>query len=306
MLNTQQNLKENGLDWVAVRAEGRDIILSGVAPTIALHQQAVEIAEEFRGVRVVYDNISPTVITPYSMNISYRDRELVFKGYMPSKESIEILFRYISKKYPTYKIVKQLDVGTGEPKEWESLVMIVSSLLLEKLDLGVVNIVDSKVTFFGKYQTSEQENEILLYLSEYKNIGFDIESHIVAMDEGLQVCQKKFNQLLSTDNIEFEAGEFIVQSRSQALLNGLMDIFSFCPNSKIEIVGHTDSMGDDIANQELSYQRANAVVAKLFQLGIPLDQMEAVGKGEREPIADNNIKEGRAKNRRIEFKLGGE
>ena len=301
----QTNLKENGLNWVAVRAKERDITLSGVAPSIALHQKAVALTEQSRGVRTVYDKISPTVITPYSMNISYQDEEFIFKGYMPSQKSIDELFASIHDIHPTFKIIKEVDIGTGEPIEWESLIFV-ASILLEKLELGIVNIVDKEVSFSGKCQTMQQESEILLYLEEYRGMGFDIKSRVVAMDEASHVCQKKFNKLLSTDKIEFEAGKSIVKKNSQLLLKGLVDISALCPNSKIEVVGHTDSKGNNVINQELSQNRANAVVAKLFQFGIPLEQMEAIGRGESEPLSTNETKEGRAINRRIEFKIIGE
>ena len=300
----QKNLQKNALPWVAVRAEGRDVTLSGIAPTIESHQKAVEITEQTRWVRLVHDKISPTVITPYSMSIKYRVKELIFKGYMPSKESMDELFKNVTKNYPTFKIIKEVDIGTGEPKEWKSLVLGIS-LLLKKLDLGVVNIVDREITFSGKCQTTQQENEILLYLEKFKKQDFIIQSRIVAMDEAGKVCQEKFNRLLSKDKIEFEAGKSIVKAKSQSLLKGLVDISALCPNAKIEIIGHTDSIGDDKKNQELSEKRAKAVVAKLFQLGIPLEQMEAIGRGESEPLVDNATKEGRAKNRRIEFRVEG-
>ncbi|NEW59712.1 OmpA family protein [Sulfurovum sp. bin170] len=300
----QKRLYQNKIEWVAVRAEGRDITLSGIAPTIALHNQAVKIAEQTQGIRTIHDKISPTVITPYSMNINYKDKELTFKGYMPSKESMDELFKTVAERYPTYKIIQSVDIGTGEPREWEELVLIVS-LLLKELDSGIVNIIDTKVTFYGKCQTTKQENEIIQYLDEFKHIGFTIQSRIVAMDEGGQVCQKKFNDLLSKNKIEFEAGKSIVKAQNETLLQSLVDISSLCPKAKIEIIGHTDSMGNEIKNQELSQSRAKAVVAKLFQLGIPLEQMKAIGKGEHEPITDNGTEAGRRKNRRIEFRVKG-
>ena len=302
--DVQDNLHKNSLSWVAVRAEGRDIILSGIAPTIASHHQAVEIAEKVVGVKIVHDKISPTVIVPYSMNIEYRNNALTFKGYMPSNESKEKLFTRVSENYPNHKIIKKVDIGTGEPKDWDALVLIVS-LLFQELDLGVVNIVDNKVTFSGKCQTTEQKNKVLKYLEDFKSKGFTMQNRIVAMDEAAQVCQQKFDTLLSTSKIEFQAGKSQVKESSHSLLKGLVDISSLCPNVKIEIIGHTDSKGDDIKNQELSEERAKSVVVKLFQLGIPLEQMEAIGRGELAPIASNETNEGRATNRRIEFKVRG-
>jgi OOP family OmpA-OmpF porin len=69
----------------------------------------------------------------------------------------------------------------------------------------------------------------------------------------------------------------------------------------VEISGHTDSVGSDEANQALSLRRAQAVKNWLVQRGVRSDRMMTVGKGEKEPIADNGTAEGRTENRRIEF-----
>jgi len=301
----RDKLQKKGLNWVAVRAKGRDIVLSGLAPTIEDHKEAVFIAEHVIGVRLVDDKISPTVTTPYTMRMEYRDKELIFKGYMPSKESMHRFFNKVQESYPHLKIIKKVDIGSGEPKEWESLVSTIS-LLFKELDIAVVNIVDRQVSFSGKCQTTEQEEEIHQYLNEFRDIGFVIQSHIIAMDETWKVCQKNFNKLLSKQKIEFEIGKSTVKAKNQLLLKGLADISFLCPNAKMDVIGHTDNRGNDLKNRELSKARAKAVIAKLFQLGIPLDQMSAVGKGESEPLFTNETADGRAKNRRIEFKVRGE
>ena len=63
-------------------------------------------------------------------------------------------------------------------------------------------------------------------------------------------------------------------------------------------------MGNDKANLKLSILRAKAVANWLFQQGISQQQLSAVGKGESNPIADNETEAGRAANRRIEFIVG--
>jgi outer membrane protein OmpA-like peptidoglycan-associated protein len=69
----------------------------------------------------------------------------------------------------------------------------------------------------------------------------------------------------------------------------------------IVVEGHTDSRGSDRANRVLSQERADAVRAFLITQGIDGNRILAVGKGESEPIADNNSAEGRANNRRVEI-----
>ncbi|MDI3493616.1 MAG: OmpA-OmpF porin, family, partial [Desulfomicrobiaceae bacterium] len=78
------------------------------------------------------------------------------------------------------------------------------------------------------------------------------------------------------------------------------------PGVKVEIDGHTDSIGSDEYNQKLSQRRAEAVRMYLVQkLGMNPSMLTAVGFGESKPIASNDTEEGRAKNRRIEAVLDG-
>ena len=67
------------------------------------------------------------------------------------------------------------------------------------------------------------------------------------------------------------------------------------------VEGHTDSQGSDSYNQGLSQRRADAVRDYIVQRGYPADHIQARGKGEANPIADNASPEGRANNRRVEI-----
>ena len=75
------------------------------------------------------------------------------------------------------------------------------------------------------------------------------------------------------------------------------------PDLRLEIQGHTDDVGDDAKNLDLSQRRAESVKAYLVAQGIDEGRLEAKGFGETVPIADNKTKAGRAENRRVEFKL---
>lgn len=75
--------------------------------------------------------------------------------------------------------------------------------------------------------------------------------------------------------------------------------------SKIEVVGHTDSRGNDDYNQALSERRASTVGNYLISKGIDASLIAVSGRGERDPIASNSTIEGRAKNRRVHINLSG-
>ena len=73
------------------------------------------------------------------------------------------------------------------------------------------------------------------------------------------------------------------------------------PNSRIEVIGHTDNTGAAAYNQDLSQRRAVAVASVLRENGVPGNRIAAYGRGEDQPIASNLTPEGRAQNRRVEI-----
>ena len=70
---------------------------------------------------------------------------------------------------------------------------------------------------------------------------------------------------------------------------------------KVEVAGHTDSIGTDSYNMGLSLRRANAVRDYLISKGIAAENLTAKGYGESQPVADNQTAAGRFKNRRVEL-----
>ena len=73
------------------------------------------------------------------------------------------------------------------------------------------------------------------------------------------------------------------------------------PGGAVQVVGHTDSQGDDAANQSLSERRAQQVRASLVAAGLERSRVTAQGMGKRQPVADNASASGRARNRRVEI-----
>lgn len=104
-----------------------------------------------------------------------------------------------------------------------------------------------------------------------------------------------------TYGITFDIGKATIKPESMTEINRIFDLMNQNPNLKFEVQGHTDNTGTVAGNQKLSEQRAQAIVAKLVEMGIAADRLTAVGKGQSAPLTDNSTEEGRAKNRRVEF-----
>lgn len=118
-----------------------------------------------------------------------------------------------------------------------------------------------------------------------------------------EACQTAYNTLLDGRVINFNSGSAIIANDSQSLLDKLSEIANRCVDYAVEVGGHTDTKGDEIANQTLSENRAQAVADYLLGKGVVKDQLSIKGYGETMPIDASQSDEAHAKNRRIEFKV---
>ncbi len=103
--------------------------------------------------------------------------------------------------------------------------------------------------------------------------------------------------------VQFETGKSILKEDSKIVLDQVIDVLGRYPDFRLEIIGHTDNVGKEINNLRLSQRRAKACYDYLLSRGISSTIMNSGGFGEDNPIAPNDTKEGRSRNRRVEFIL---
>ena len=119
----------------------------------------------------------------------------------------------------------------------------------------------------------------------------------------IQLTPIKKGEVFIVKNLHFATNKTRILSRSEEALNDLYMYLARNPKVRIKIIGHTDSVGKDAANQKLSDGRANAVMNDLIERGIAADRLEAEGRGETQPIDTNDTDEGRQNNRRVEIEI---
>lgn len=130
----------------------------------------------------------------------------------------------------------------------------------------------------------------------------EIENEIAIVEEESKI-EYEVGQVVVLENIFFEFDKSNLLPQSFVELKNLIDILNQYPNMKIELSGHTDFMGKPKYNQRLSESRAKAVYSYLQNMGIDNKRIKYRGYGATKPIADNETSEGRAKNRRVEFRI---
>lgn len=131
----------------------------------------------------------------------------------------------------------------------------------------------------------------------------DITVDAPAVEEEISTLQTEFDALSVEirENVTFATGSDVLNDTATETLDKVVDLMNTYTQPVVEISGHTDDIGNDEANLQLSDLRAAAVLQYLVDAGIDAERIQSVGRGETEPIASNETDEGRAENRRVEL-----
>lgn len=113
----------------------------------------------------------------------------------------------------------------------------------------------------------------------------------------------KIKENISLKNVQFETGTAILSDDSRRILDNVAATLKENEHLNFEVAGHTDSAGNYQSNVRLSKQRADSVRNHLIAEGVAADRTVAKGYGPDKPVASNDTREGRSKNRRVELNL---
>jgi len=162
----------------------------------------------------------------------------------------------------------------------------------------------------GKYLVTLPSGKNYGIVAQAPNYLFHSENFDIVQNTSYQEFQKdiqlkaiKKGEKIILKNIFFDFDKATLRKESIAELERLYKILIDNPKIKIKIGGHTDNVGSDAYNQQLSEKRAKAVVDWLIQNGIEPNRLQYQGYGESVPIATNETDQGRQMNRRTEFEI---
>jgi len=109
--------------------------------------------------------------------------------------------------------------------------------------------------------------------------------------------------LLTLTGVNFKFDSAELEPSAEQMLAHAVQTLNEAPAVNARVEGHTDSVGTDAYNLDLSQRRADSVREYLIARGIPATRLTTAGKGEAEPVAPNTTAEGRFQNRRVEFRV---
>ncbi|MED5596793.1 OmpA family protein [Janthinobacterium sp. P210006] len=226
--------------------------------------------------------------------------QVLASGTVPDEASKAAVLARLRDLYGADKVVDQIAVGqVALPANWNAYVQKLLTPDLKQIRRGQLTIDGSVVSVRGEVANEAQRQKIASDFATSLNPTYTV-------NNGLRVSaadQNILDKTLANRTIEFESGKTTLTPSGRAILDEMGAALQKLAGRKVDIIGHTDNQGLRASNQHLSQARAEAVKAYLSSKGIDGDLLSASGQGPDRPIASNDSTDGRARNRRIEFRM---
>ncbi|MCD7098111.1 OmpA family protein [Stenotrophomonas sp. MMGLT7] len=228
------------------------------------------------------------------------ERPAIAEGVVPDEATKQRILASLRAVYGDARVVDRVQVqDIPTPPNWGEYVANMIGPGIKRVNDGKLEVNGQSVRISGQVLNEAQRQQVLSELSVASNTSYTVTNSLKTGGSE----QSVLDATLADRIIEFESGSARLTPRGMAILDEMVARMREMDDVKVQIVGHTDNVGQPQSNQALSQARAQAVRAYLVQHGIPGAGLTALGRGADEPVADNATAEGRARNRRIEFKV---
>jgi OOP family OmpA-OmpF porin len=225
---------------------------------------------------------------------------IVVSGTVADDASKAALLARLRAVYGNDRVVDQLAVGrVSAPPNWNEHVARLIGPNLKLVTRGQLQVDGTSVSLRGDVASEAQKQQIASELAMNLDASYTVNNGLrVAVSE-----QVMLDAALADRIIEFESGKAALTDAGKAVLDQMSVALLRLKDKKVEVIGHTDNAGSRAGNLSLSQARAEAVKAYVASRGVRPDMVSVSGEGPDRPVADNRTPEGRARNRRIEFKV---
>lgn len=226
---------------------------------------------------------------------------VVASGTVPDEATKAAVLARLRAVFGAERVQDQLSVGpVVAPPGWAGYVQRVIDPALRQVGRGQLQIDGNRIRLQGEVGSDGARRQIAADTQARLNPTYTV-------DNALRVAtgdQALLDQTLANRIIEFAPSSAQLLPAGQAILDEMAATLLKLPGRRIEVIGHTDSSGARASNVALSLARADAVKAYLAAKGVPAAGITVSGVGPDRPVAANTTEAGRARNRRIEFRIG--
>ncbi|MFK8030506.1 MAG: OmpA family protein [Gammaproteobacteria bacterium] len=316
-LETRSRLALNEADLADVtveRVDGLNIYLGGFVSGEDTRQRALETVEKVYGVYSAKDEMieqaaKPVVLRPDQHRFSAISDKTQVKltGMVRDPAMRASIVGAARRAFGERRVIDELTEVSSVPPEWTSALRELFDQLAG-FTSGKLDVRGTHLSLVGSVTSSGRKNRAAAALTRVAGERYTSRLDVAILTPSSDVienCQASINQKLETATIRFNSGSASISVDSYPLLEELADIVASCDGIMVDIQGHTDSDGDEQNNLRLSERRAQSVQRYFVDEGIDASKLKASGYGETQPRADNTTRDGRMRNRRIEFVITG-
>ncbi|MEK8033046.1 OmpA family protein [Ideonella sp. DXS29W] len=227
--------------------------------------------------------------------------KVVVSGVVPDEATRSAIVARMRELYGADRVVDQLGVDRlVAPPNWNQHIQRLLTPDLKRVTKGQLSITGNVVELSGEVDNEATRQQLLSQMAtQLNNPTYTVRDQLRIGSSG----QAQLDAALARRTIEFETGNAKLTSAGARVLDDLVPILNQFAGRRFEIIGHTDDVGAHDANMALSAARADAVKAYLVGKGIPAADLLTSGAGPDRPVTTNTTAEGRARNRRIEFRV---
>jgi OOP family OmpA-OmpF porin len=225
---------------------------------------------------------------------------IVVSGTVADEASKAAMLARLRTLYGAERVVDQLAVGrVSAPPNWNDYVGRLLGPNLKLISRGQLQVDGTSVSLRGDVASEAQRQQIATEISAGLDAGYTVNNglRVAASEQGM------LDAALANRIIEFESGKAELADSGKAILDQMSVALLRLKDKKVEVIGHTDNAGSRAGNLSLSQARAEAVKTYVVGRGVHAEMVAVSGEGPDRPVADNRTPEGRARNRRIEFKV---
>ena len=226
--------------------------------------------------------------------------QVLASGTVPDDASKAAVLAKLRAVYGADKVVDQIGVGpVAVPANWNDYVQKLISPDLKQISRGQLKIDGNVVSLRGEVSNEATRQKVASDIATSLNPTYTVNNglRVSASEQGV------LDSTLANRTIEFESGKAELTPGGRAILDEMAAVMLKFKGRSVALIGHTDNLGQRATNQSLSQARAEAVKAYLADKGVDANLLSASGQGPDRPIASNDTPEGRARNRRIEFRM---
>jgi OOP family OmpA-OmpF porin len=226
--------------------------------------------------------------------------QVLATGTVPDEATHVSVIAHLREVYGADRVVDQVSVGqVATPANWSNYVQRLLTPDLKQITRGQLKIDGTTVSLHGEVANEAQRQKIASEVATSLNPTYTVNNglRVASSDQGL------LDKALANRTIEFESGKATLTPDGRAVLDEMIKAMLQIKGRKVEIIGHTDNTGLRATNLGLSQARAEAVKAYMSSHGIDGDLLTPFGQGSDRPVASNDTADGRARNRRIEFRI---